>query len=123
MIGGLQPICSTPGHSWQGPFFFSQKSAPLVIQRAFLKFLMKKNLPFCNKKRPILFVLALFLFRFVCWLAGIDFLGLCALIVLLCWFAWAPLFWGEGQGRHQPTGCTWSRERGPRPAPPLAATI
>ena len=29
-LGCIQPMCSAPGHSWQGPFFFSQKSAPFL---------------------------------------------------------------------------------------------
>ena len=35
MVGIIQPMCSKPGHSWQGPFF-SQKSAPF-----------RKKCPFC----------------------------------------------------------------------------
>ena len=36
-LGCIQPMCSAPGHSWQGPFF--SQSRPLFLNSAFFVFL------------------------------------------------------------------------------------
>ena len=52
LLGNIQPMCSAPGHSWQGPFF-SQKSAPFHKKCLFGCFLNKKTSLFIIKKaRP-----------------------------------------------------------------------
>ena len=51
-LGCIQPMCSAPGHSWQGPFFF-QKSAPFQRKCLFGCFYAKTSIsiikrPFCH---------------------------------------------------------------------------
>ena len=49
-LGCIQPMCSAPGHSWQGPFFFL-KSRPLFRKSVFSCVCMIKP-PFFQIKRP-----------------------------------------------------------------------
>ena len=50
-LGCIQPMCSKPGRSWQGPFLFLLKVSPFYQKVQFLCFNNKTSL-FYNKKGP-----------------------------------------------------------------------